>query len=149
EEDKVEKTKVRECCGVFGMKYLFHGLVMLLAAVAGLAIGHRFKLAERGISGAQRLLNGLSLREVLNPSDHPIPHAGLRTGKSALRDDSPLATKLEHDITISAGVTRWLHWFGALENATAADFPRLLGLAKGNTSAIRLVAERWTEVAPR
>ncbi len=56
---------------------------------------------------------------------------------------------MERNLALSSGVTRWLYWLEALEKATAADFPRLARLAKSNPAALRLVAARWAEVAPR
>jgi len=64
-------------------------------------------------------------------------------------DDSPLATKLERDLSMSSGVTRWLYWLEALEKAAPADFPRLARLAQSNSIAMRFVAARWVEVDPR
>ena len=64
-------------------------------------------------------------------------------------DDSPLATRLEKDLALSSGVTRWLYWLEALEKAAPSDFPRLDRLARGNPAVLRLVAERWAEFAPR
>ena len=64
-------------------------------------------------------------------------------------DDSPLTTQLERDLSQSSGVTRWLYWFEALEKAAPSDFPRLARLAQANPAALRLVAARWIEIAPR
>src|SRR5713226_9115873 len=50
---------------------------------------------------------------------------------------------------MSSGVTRWLLWLDALEQAAPADFPRLIRLAQGNPAALRLAEVRWVEVAPR
>ena len=63
-------------------------------------------------------------------------------------DDSVRATRLE-DLSMCAGVTRWLHWLDDLEKAAPADFPRLARLATGNPAAMRLLAERWVQTAPR
>jgi hypothetical protein len=60
-----------------------------------------------------------------------------------------LATKLERDLAISSGVTRWLYWLEAIEKAQAADFPRLARLAQGDPAVLRLVASRWAELYPR
>ena len=64
-------------------------------------------------------------------------------------DDSPLATKLAQDLTISKGVKTWLLWLEAMEKAGPADFPRLVRLAQSNPAALRFVAARWVEIAPR
>ncbi len=64
-------------------------------------------------------------------------------------DDSPLTAKLEHELSISSGVARWLAWIEAVERAQPADFPRLARLAQGNVAATRLITARWAEIAPR
>ena len=50
---------------------------------------------------------------------------------------------------MSKGVTRWLAWLEAVEKAVPSDFPRLARLAQDNPAALRMVAARWAEVAPR
>jgi hypothetical protein len=50
---------------------------------------------------------------------------------------------------MSSGVTRWLYWWDAVEKAVPSDFPRLARIAEGDSAAMRLVAERWVELAPR
>jgi hypothetical protein len=64
-------------------------------------------------------------------------------------DDSPLATQLAHDLSMSDGVTRWLYWMQAIENATTSDMNRLVHLAHGNSVAEKLVAARWIELSPQ
>ncbi|MBM3834977.1 MAG: hypothetical protein FJ403_17225 [Verrucomicrobia bacterium] len=61
-------------------------------------------------------------------------------------DDSPLATQLERDLSMSSGVTRWLYWLEAIEKAKPADFPRLARLSQGNPTATRFLALRWVEL---
>lgn len=75
--------------------------------------------------------------------------SGSTLGKPQGIDDSPLATQLARDLSMSEGVTRWLYWMQAVERATAGDMPRLARLAAGNATATRLVATRWVELAPR
>jgi len=122
------------------MKFLAHTAILIIAAAIGLATGFvwrgRAKPAPT-ISGAaapppQNTATPLKQRHVAHPAD-----------------DSPLVTKLQAELAMSAGVTNWLCWLEALEKATAADFPRLARLAKGNPAVLRFVAARWTEVAPR
>jgi hypothetical protein len=115
--------------------YLALSFVLAIAAVFGLAGG--FALRGKKIQqGAQ--VRPASARESL----------ALRR-KQFARDDSPLATKLEHDLSMSKGVTRWLYWLEALEKAAPADFPRLAKLAQGNPALLRLVTSRWAELYPR
>src|SRR5439155_9461993 len=75
--------------------------------------------------------------------------AANKQGLAHVADDSPLTTKLARDLSMSSGVTRWLYWLEAIENAKLADFPRLAQLARGNSTAIRLLAARWIDVNPR
>lgn len=68
--------------------------------------------------------------------------AGTAQRRPTVADDSPLATQLARDLSMSEGVTRWLYWMQAIERATAGDMPRLARLATGNPIAIQLVAGR-------
>lgn len=124
------------------MKIIFHSLVILIAAAIGLALGFAFRSKP---PSAQ--------------SESPSESSLVRQSRSAFaskkrfvvraNDDSPLATQLERDLSMSSGVTRWLYWLEALEKAAPADFPRLARLAQGNATALRFVAARWAEMAPR
>jgi hypothetical protein len=60
-----------------------------------------------------------------------------------------LATRLGQDLAISKGVKTWLLWLEGMEKAGPADFPRLARLAQRNPAALRFVAARWVELAPR
>lgn len=64
-------------------------------------------------------------------------------------EDSALAARLERDLSMSIGVTRWLHWMHALESAKLGDIARLARLARGNSVVTRLVAMRWIELSPQ
>jgi len=113
-------------------------LILVLAAGIGLAGG--FALRSR---------RALSLK-----SNAPVASAQQNRGTPAKHhstppDDSPLATKLQHDLATATGVTRWLLWLDALEKATPADFPRLARLAHDRPAELRFVAARWAELAPR
>src|SRR5204863_211695 len=57
-------------------------------------------------------------------------------------DDSPLATKLERDLSMSSGVTRWLYWLEALEKAVPGDFPPLLAMPPRSRWRIRAASSR-------
>jgi hypothetical protein len=119
------------------MKLLFHLLLIVAAIGVGLAIGFALRpkpARPKTVAAdvAAKLPGTLKL--------HP---------RLPIRDDSPLATKLEHALALSSGVTRWLCWLEALEKAAPSDFPRLARLAKGNPAVLRLVADRWVAVAPR
>lgn len=59
---------------------------------------------------------------------------------------SPLATQLALDLSLSSRVTRWLYWLEAVEKASLSDLPGLAVLARGDTTATRLVASRWVQM---
>src|SRR5688572_11952753 len=124
------------------MKLLVNSFIVLVAAGIGLAIG--FLL--RGTPKAQHQI-------VLQQSNTAQPiakrFAGFRNQSAPQFDDSPLATKVERDLSMSTGVTRWLYWLDAIDKAQPADFPRLVRLAQTNSTALRFVTARWVEVAPR
>jgi hypothetical protein len=117
---------------------LLRFLLIGLAAAIGLGLGMTWQ-HRRG----PQSLNASSTSASTQGSSRRHGHAG-----SAV-DDSPLATKLEHDLAMSSGVTRWLYWLEAIEKAKATDFPRLVRLAHDNPAALRLVARRWAELYPR
>src|SRR5205807_2745939 len=114
-----------------------------LAAIFGLGVG----LIVRGIRGAHVKTQTVAASSSSGSrSSQPIPS---KRHRAQAENDSPLAAQLEHDLSMSAGVTRWLYWLQALEKATPADFPRLAMMAKTNPAALRFVGARWIEVAPR
>src|SRR4029077_4363905 len=76
-------------------------------------------------------------------------HLSNAVAAPTIQDDSPLATQLERDLSLSKGVTRWLYWMDALGKALPSDFPRLAKLTKGKRELERMVARRWAEKAPR
>ncbi|PYI86172.1 MAG: hypothetical protein DME26_09580 [Verrucomicrobia bacterium] len=127
------------------MKLLSRFLVVLAGAGIGLAIGFalRGKAAGRLAESPAIMLASptVSQAELSRPPNRRAP--------VRLNDDSPLTTKLEHDLSMSSGVTRWLYWLEAIEKAQPADFPRLARLAQGNAPATRFVAARWVELHPR
>src|SRR5262245_17882888 len=129
------------------MNIAFRLALMLVAAVVGLAAGYvlRSKRVPQATASASSNPDGTA------PAVSPIQlqldaHRHPAAGRN---DDSPLATQLEHDLSMSSGVTRWLYWLDALERAVPSDFPRLHRLARGDAAAKRLVEARWIEVAPR
>jgi hypothetical protein len=126
------------------MKILLNSVVIVVGAVIGLVVGFALR-------GKQPPAAAESSTTVSATSSVGTKRSGVFSkGTSApVSDDSPLTTKLEQDLSMSSGVTRWLHWVDALEKATPADFPRLFRVAQGNPVAQRFIAARWTEVAPR
>src|SRR5436190_23493506 len=116
------------------MKIILNFLLMFVAAALGLAVGFVFRAKPRPIySSAATTPTAQVSKTVFQKSKS-------RTNTAAPADDSPLATKLERDLSMSDGVTRWLYWLDAMEKATPQDFPRLVRLAQGNPAALRLVA---------
>lgn len=105
------------------------------------------------------LVAGLTVRSFIHSRAHvtttlrPRPELQAAAGSntpSHSRQPLSLAAKLQRDVSMSSGgVTRWLLWLEALEKASSADFPQLLGLARGDRARMRLVADRWMELHPR
>src|ERR1043166_9439541 len=127
------------------MKILINSMMIVMAAAIGLAVGFALKstrTAQASDPATGRLAaSDASRRNAMKgSSENP---------RVQPNDDSPLATKLEHDISKSTGVTRWLCWLEAIEKATATDFPRLARLAQNNPAALQFVTARWAEIAPR
>ena len=127
------------------MKILVNCLLIVAAAAAGLGLGFALR-AKRPVAleqGTAAVTESSVVSRIVSTGALP-PRTSIR-----YNDDSPLATKLERDLSMSKGVVRWLYWLEAIEKATQADFPRLARLAQGNSTAMRFVAARWVEVAPR
>jgi len=129
------------------MKILIHLLIIVAAAAIGLAAGFALRGKSRAVSGLAES-PGLNSASLTGSQATSIRASNRRAGVR-LTDDSPLATKLQRDLSMSTGVTRWLYWLEAIEKATLADFPSLARLADGNLTVTRLVAARWVELDPR
>jgi hypothetical protein len=126
------------------MRLLVNAFVMLVAAGIGLAVGIVWR--EQTPATPPWRANAEAGAPTLPKAKRFF--AG-RPGAARAMDDSPLTTKLERDLSMSSGVTRWLCWFDALEQAKLGDFPRLAQLARSNPAAARLVAACWIERDPR
>jgi len=126
------------------MKVLLNSILIVAGAGLGLLVG--FALHGKALSktSEQKMIAGSAPVTLASRTNSLVSRTVVRAP-----DDSPLATKLARDLSMSSGVTRWLYWLEALEQAGPADFPRLLKLAQGNAAATRLVEARWIEVAPR
>ena len=127
------------------MKLVLNGVLVLLGALAGLGIGFALR-AKQPVTlqtGAGRTI------EAAEPSSAKSTGAPAQRVSIRHNDDSPLATKLERDLSMSTGVIKWLYWLEAIEKAAPSDFPRLARLAQANSTAMRFVAARWMELAPR
>ncbi|HZR15981.1 MAG TPA: hypothetical protein VFE51_01525 [Verrucomicrobiae bacterium] len=125
------------------MKVISHALLILVAASLGLAVGFTWK---------SRLRPGATIGTASGLDAKKLELTQTNGGTKKVRvprDDSPLATSLERDLSRSSGVIKWLCWMSALEKAQATDFPRLAKLARGNQAVWRAVVNRWVEIAPR
>jgi len=123
------------------MKLFLNSLVVIAGAGIGLTVGFALRGKPKNPEAPVAIIP-------VQPEPKQIGLLNQRPAVAA-NDDSPLATRLEQDLSGASGVTRWLYWLDALEKATPADFPRLLHLAQGNPAVMRMVEARWVAVAPR
>jgi len=127
------------------MKKIFaNSLVVLIAAALGLALGFvlRGKPRPAGAESAAGVVSSES-------SQGKAARDTRQLAQARSNDDSPLTTKLARDLSMSSGVTRWLYWLEAMEQASTSDYPRLFQLAEGDAAASRLVSQRWIALYPR
>jgi hypothetical protein len=125
------------------MKIAFNVMLMIIAAGVGLLTGVLFRgKAERTFPTAETF-------SPIKVSPSTSRFASAFSGGARIRDDSPLATQLELDLSMASTVTSRLHWIEAIEKAALADFPGLARLARGDSVALRLVAARWIGLGPR
>lgn len=129
------------------MKALLHSLVFAAAAGLGLGAGFAWRASsEPGESAARPRATAPPEAAVAETNFRP---KAARLAFVPVRDDSPLATRLERALSMSSSITRWLHWLEALEQAGLSDGPRLARLAQRDATAARLLAARWTALDPR
>lgn len=127
------------------MKRWINLIVLIVAALLGLALGqairrHQPAATDVAVSAVQT--------SAVDQKSSLFRHRKDRS-TAAPPANASLADRLQHDLSMSSGVTRWLYWLEAIEKASLDDFPRLARLAKGNSIAARLVAARWVELDPR
>jgi len=125
-------------------RILYHSVIILAAAGLGLAMGYILRGRTIGTAAPLERLPG-NVRPIPEGKSQPLRAGGNLTWARA-HDDSPLATQLERDLSMSSGVTRWLYWLEGVEKARVSDFPRLARLAHGDAAATRLLAARWMEL---
>src|SRR5262245_61798892 len=126
------------------MKVIVNLVIIILAAAAGLVSGFVWH-GRNASTGSPEMPTTGSVAAVS------------RTSKFSARNrpatmtfpDSPLATQLARDLSMSSGVTRWLLWMEAVEKASLVDLPRLAQLAAGDSTQMRLLAARWVEMNPQ
>jgi hypothetical protein len=126
-------------------RIIFNSLLLFVAAALGLATGFALRgkrVRNPGVESPVKVVSSAGWQRKTLPHSQPRGHV-------RINDDSPLATQLERDLSMSTGVTRWLYWLDAMEKASASDFPRLFRLAEGNAAASRLVSQRWIDLYPR
>jgi len=129
------------------MRFTFHFLLMLAAIALGLGSGFALR-SSRAVGVPSPTQAAFAPAASANSPANSIRRSHW-PGDVHRQDDSPLATQLQRDLSMSTGVTQWLYWLEALEKAASSDFPRLLRLAQGNPAAAHLVQARWIEIAPR
>jgi hypothetical protein len=131
------------------MKIFLNLLIVAVGATIGFAVGLALKGKSPWVSNTAtvRHMNEAGSGFSTNPQ---FKSSFTAANRGVIRkDDSPLATKLAEDLSMSSGVTRWLYWLEALEKATPGDCARLAEMAKGNSPLLRLVASRWVEMDPQ
>lgn len=128
------------------MKILVNLLIILAGAGLGLTLGFAWR------KPAAPLDKTVEIRSAPAGSTTVVQRANSSfiTRRTMVRaGDPPLVTKLARDLSMSSSVTRWLYWLEALERATPGDCPRLVQLAQGNSTLVRLVGARWAEMDPQ
>ena len=127
------------------MKFFVRLLGLAVAAALGLALGVVWRWKAEGRSDSAESHAKSETRSNDNSrKSNSLAGRGLTVTRS--HDDSPLATQLARDLSISSRVTHRIYWLEAVEAASLSDFPRLAALAKGDAAATRLVASRWLQL---
>jgi hypothetical protein len=130
------------------MKLALNISLILLGAALGLAAGSLWRGKASTVTQSVTATNTVATIAPEAPAKS-VRAFNNQTVTIGAHDDSPLATKLARDLSMSSGVTRWLYWLEALEKAGPSDLPRLARMAGQNASLARLVAARWFELDPR
>lgn len=131
------------------MKIMKHVLLYGIAIVLGLSVGVVLRRNSTPISKLDVDPRASTEAFIKSNATARIAEAKKRYGRVVKTDDSPLATALERDLSMSEGVTRWLYWLEAVEKAQLSDFPRLAQLVEDNSIARDLLAARWIDLNPR
>ncbi|MCI0538928.1 MAG: hypothetical protein L0Z50_27285 [Verrucomicrobiales bacterium] len=128
------------------MKIIASSLIIVTAAGVGLTVGFFLRSKSGSPPAITESSEATAVSTVISLPKDRVAKQGSEIRSN---DDSPLATRLERDLSMSSGVTRWLYWLEAIEKAALFDFPRLARLAQGNFVATQLIAARWVELDPR
>lgn len=123
------------------MKRARLSLILIVVGLAAFLAGHIIHLLRIG----QIKATSTPSRE--NEGTSRLPANPIEKGRT--KKVSTLAAKLENDIAMSKGVTRWLHWLEALELSRPGDFPDLWRMAQNNPELRNALATRWSETYPR
>ncbi|MFN0128510.1 MAG: hypothetical protein ACKV19_17695 [Verrucomicrobiales bacterium] len=84
-----------------------------------------------------------------DPPSRVVPSIPDAPPKLPLARSSALIDQTQANLSLTDGVTRWLHWMTAVEKAGPADFPGLARLAHGLPGALKMLAARWIDRDPR
>ena len=128
-------------------RILFQVVLITSTVVLGFAVGFSWRARSLRTVSSNEVPSSQIPKSLAVAGEGSFKHR--RFTKPGAVDDSPLATQLEHDLSMSSGVTRWLYWLEAIEKATVNDMPRLARIAGPDTAALRLVASRWIDLDPR
>jgi len=110
-----------------------------------------------GFSALLGLAAGIGLRAWRHPQDRDAssgrgasfsPMTPGAPPKISTTRSSALVDQTEANLSLTDGVTRWLHWMTAVEKAGPGDFPGLARLAQGLPGALNMLAARWIELDP-
>ncbi len=115
-------------------------LLIVLFALLGLAAGFGLRAWRQSHPSAGDM------------ADHAAPLSAVAPGtppKLAHARASELVEQLQADLSLSHGVTRWLHWMTAVEKAGVSDFPHLARLAKELPGGLNMLAALWIERDPQ
>jgi hypothetical protein len=123
------------------MKALRNSFLILIVALAFAGIGYKVRRSQAIVA--------IPTDTPLQPTTAHGAAMELPKSRSNSATIFPLVSKLEQDLAMSEGVTRWLRWLEALEGATLADFPHLMELSRDNADMNKLLVLRWAEIAPR
>jgi hypothetical protein len=79
----------------------------------------------------------------------PAPRHAPPTGSTAGSANAEANDAFVEAVRTSSGARRWLLLLGAAEKSSAADMPRLIFAARGDSAALRMLAARWAELDPQ
>lgn len=132
------------------MKIARNIVLFAIAIALGLSLGFAWRKNNQAISNDTHVdATATKLSSSSNRAPSSARGQSSENPKISRFDNSPLATALERDLSMSDGVTRWLYWLEAIEKAQLTDFPRLAQLAHSNPIALQLLAARWIDLNPR